>query len=461
MRRVRLLIELVVALVLVVMAGPAFAIEVLTGQETRLTLEVGRSQLIRLDRPAANVLIADPNIAGVEFERVSATQRLVWVYGVAPGETNLLAVDTNDGLVANVRVSVRQNVGQVNQEIARVSPGGRVSAAPVGNSLLITGTVRSPAEVANATRVAGAFVAPENVINNTRVDGPTQINLRVRIAEVSRTASRALGINWDATASSGNFLFRLVTQLPVVGATSSLAGQFRDGTFDLSSLIDALQSENMATLLAEPNLTAVSGQTASFFSGRQIAVVSGIDPDTGVFSTTYENVGVDLAFTPTLLADGRISIVVHPRVRSVSGERQISSSLTLPDFVTREASTTVELGSGQSFAIAGLFRSEQTNDQSRVPLVGDIPVFGELFRSRSFQRDDSELVIVVTPYLVQPVSRPTDVMAPIDRLSAPTDQTLEDIAADRPAAPSPLSTPDAVRSLAGGRRDIAAGFILN
>ncbi len=445
------------------LAVPARAIEVLSGTATELSLEVGQGRLIRLDRPAATVLLADEEVANVRFDEVSSSLRLVWVYARAPGVTNLLAVDGNDALVANIRVTVRQAVGELNQGLAQVSPRGNLTARAVQNNVLITGRADSPIEAANVERMARSFVPADNIINQTRIDGPTQINLRVRVAEVSRSASRSLGINWSASVQSGDFAFSFLTALPVDGTISALAAAFSGGNYDITAFIDALQTEGFATVLAEPNLTTVAGQTASFFAGRQIPVITDIDREDGAntISYTLQNVGVDLAFTPTLLNDGRISMRVHPRVRSIAGERDIGAGFSVPEFATREVETTVELGSGQSFAIAGLFRSDVGTRNSRVPLLGDVPVVGNLFRSNSIDRDETELVIVVTPYLVQPVSESASILAPSDPLSAPNDRTVEDFVLDRSAPTTVLDSPDAAPVMASGQRPVASGFILN
>ena len=443
--------------------GRVAAVELLTSEPTLLSLEVGTGQLIRFEGPAANVFIADPEVADIEV----MSPRVVYIFARLPGQTNLFAVDTADNLVGNVDLTVVQNVTQINRAIGRVMADGRIVAQPVGqNTLLLTGTVGSPTEAADATRIAGAFVPGENVINRTLIEGPTQINLRVRIAEVSRDALRQTGISFEGVFTPGNLTLSAASlggiDLPIaIGSSeSAFLGGFSDSNNDINVLIDALAEENLVTILAEPNLTTVSGETASFLAGGEFPVP--VSQEEGVITIEFRDFGVSLAFTPTLLADGRISMRVLPEVSSLSTANAVEiEGLTVPSLVTRRAETTVELGSGQSFAIAGLFQSNQSSDLNSVPLLADLPVLGPLFRSEDFQRSETELVIVVTPYLVEPVSAEIDYLLPGQPLSAPTDRTVEQTVLGEQPSFEALSSADLAPALAGGRRDRAGGFILN
>ena len=459
-----LIAGLILGAALLAAAPRGMAVEILRGEETRLALEAGNGQLVRLDAPAASVLIADPAIADV----ASVSPTVLWVYGILPGVTNVFVVDPRDNILANLQLTVTQSVRQVSRALSRVSPGGRLRVSPVGESgLLLSGNALSPAEAADALRVAGTFVPPENVINRSFISGPTQINLRVRVAEVARDASRNLGIQWNAVFANGNFAFEAATlgfadplvDSVISGSESGFGGIFSDGTNSLQTLLTALQTQGLATILAEPNLTAMSGETANFLAGGEFPIA--VAQDDGATSVQFKEFGVSLAFTPTLLNNGRINLRVRPEVSTVSAEFSVAiDGITIPSLVTRRADTTVELSSGQSFAIAGLFDSRTLEGAEEVPFLVNLPIIGNLFRSDEFLRNETELVIVVTPYLVEPVSNPNDVILPTDRLSQPTELTIGQRIIGDPPTTTVLSTPDAAPAFAGGRIDTQAGFIL-
>ncbi|MGP1393940.1 MAG: type II and III secretion system protein family protein [Inquilinaceae bacterium] len=418
---IRLCSVLLVAAAMLTAAAPSQAVDFLGQDATPLTLSVSKGQLIRLDRPAASVFIADPAIADIEV----MSPRMIYVFARAPGETNLFAIGEDDSLINNVRLTVFPDIDRLDQSIARLAPGSAVQVTPIDRSLMLTGRVGTGVEAADIGRLAGDYLAdPAQVINRVHVDGATQVNLRVRIAEVSREVVREIGINWESLLSVGDFTFGLATGrdafqvvdgLPTVirdGITDSILGQFRNDNLDINVLIDALERENLVNILAEPNLTATSGDTASFLAGGEFPIP--VSQDDNEVSIEFKPFGVSLAFTPTVLGNGRINMRVRPEVSQLTSTGAITlDSLTIPALITRRAETTVELGSGQSFAIAGLFQANETEDSSGLPLLKDIPVLGLLFRSERFQRNETELVIVVTPYLVEPVSGP--IALPTDR----------------------------------------------
>jgi pilus assembly protein CpaC len=263
--------------------------------------------------------------------------------------------------------------------------------------------------------------------------------LRVRIAEVSRDTLKAFGINWDAAFKMGGFIFGLASGNPVTAGdfviggldkifnvrnngTNSIVAGYTGRNLDINGLIDALANENLITVLAEPNLTAMSGETANFLAGGEFPVpVAQSGANAGAITVEFKKFGVGLAFTPTVLENGRVNLKVRPEVSQLSpvGGVQVSG-FTIPALTTRRAETTVELSSGQSFAIAGLLQNNATQDASKIPFLGDVPVLGALFKSDRYRRNETELVIVITPYLVRPVSANTVAM-PTDGLVPPTD----------------------------------------
>jgi pilus assembly protein CpaC len=296
----------------------------------------------------------------------------------------------------------------------------------------LSGTVRAAVIADDARRIALQHVAgaANKVINNIRVDAPNQVQLRVKVAEVRREALKRVGVNWQNInglgvstlfgAVSGGFA---VATVQAGGGLPSAVARITGGNFD--ALIDFLATQNQATVLAEPNLVAMSGETASFLAGGEIPVIA---PQAGLtgstFSVTYKSVGVSLAFTPTIVGE-RINLKVAPEVSQISAVGSISvpltatSVVTVPAVQTRRASTTVELGSGQSFAIAGLLQRSSQDDIKKMPWLGDVPVLGSLFKSDAYQRSETELVIIITPYFVEPTSG--RLRTPIDRRVPPTD----------------------------------------
>src|SRR5262245_2884420 len=387
-------------------------------------LPVSQGQLIRLDRPITSVFIADTEIADVGIK----SQQLIYVFAKRPGTTTIYATDENDNVLASVTLVVTHNLGQLNQVIAQAMPGRNIQVQSVTGGIILSGRVPAALEAEDARRLAERFLgANEEIINRLQVTMPNQVNLRVRIAELNRNTLLNLGINWAAVAGNADALFGIATALPVnpLGVASSLTGTgtILTRNFDLTATVDLLNQQGLATVLAEPNLTAISGETASFVAGGEIPIPVE-QQDDGSLTIELHPFGVTLAFTPTVLGTNRISMRVRPEVSALSAANSITfgsgpSSITFPGFTTRRAETTVELASGQSLAIAGLVRADQSINADKVPGLGDIPILGELFKSDTFQRSETELVIVVTPYLVEPISNPALVALPTDPAVGP------------------------------------------
>lgn len=390
-----------------------------------IEIDASKGTLLRLDRPASAVFVADPDVADIQMK----SPRLIYILGKKAGQTTLYAVDADERVLANRRITVSHDISRLRDALNAIMPGGTVQARSVDSNVVLSGTVRTPAEAEEARRLATGIVSdPKKVLSTIAVTAPSQVYLRVRVAEVSRDVLKQFGINWDAALSSGSFLLGLASGNPVVAGgnfltrnagTNSLFGSFSRGKLDLNGLIDALDDEGLITVLAEPNLTAISGKPANFLAGGEFPIIV---PDTNNRATVaFKQFGVSLAFTPTILGPDRISLHVNPEVSQLStaGAVQISG-FTIPALTTRRAETTVELGNGQSFAIAGLLQNNITQDLSKFPGLGDLPVLGTLFRSDKFQRKESELVIMVTPYIVRPISTGR-IALPTDGLIPPTD----------------------------------------
>jgi pilus assembly protein CpaC len=406
-------------------AGGQSAAETIATQGS-LTLEVSKGRVIRLPRPAATVFVADPEIADVQAQSPS----IVYLFGRKAGSTSLYAVDENDQVLLRTAVVVDHNLTGLRLAVEQLLPGSRVSVSTVDGGIIVDGLVDSPVQAQELRELAERYLGDkESLLDRVRVAAPTQVNLRVRVAEVSREVLKEFGINWEAMFENGNFLFGLVSGRAVTdnlgnflrsptGANSAF-GRYQSGNDVVNTAIDALAEEGLVNVLAEPNLTALSGETASFLAGGEFPIP--IDNNNNGLTIQFKEFGISLAFTPTVLNASRISLRVRPEVSDLTDKGAITiNGLVIPALATRKAETTVELASGQSFAIGGLLSSDIDTKVSKYPGLGDLPVLGTLFRSQRFKRDETELVIMVTPYLVRPVDQPV-LAAPTDGYKAPSD----------------------------------------
>ena len=397
-------------------AHRANAAEVRGTGEGPIVLEASKGTLIRLDRAASTVFVADPEVADVQVK----SPRLVYLVAKQPGETVIYAVDREERVLLNRRISVNHNLSRLSATLKKMLPGSDLSVETMDKTLILSGRVLTAKDADAAQRLAMRLVKDEkDLVNQISVVAPNQVHLRVRVAEVSRDILKQFGINWDAVFRTGNFLFGFATGLPAVNAvgqalvrnngTNSIFGGFQSGSVDLNGVIDALDDEGLITILAEPNLTAVSGGSATFLAGGEFPILV---PANDKLTVEFKQFGVSLAFTPVLIGN-RISLKVNPEVSQLTTTGAVQlTGFTIPALTTRRAETTIELGSGQSFAIAGLLQNNITRDVSKLPGLGELPVLGGLFRSDRFQRNETELVIIVTPYIVRPVDS--------QRLSTPT-----------------------------------------
>ena len=463
--RLRHRVAVLAALLAGVLAGPASGQEPeMLATDSALTVDVHKGRVIRLPRPAATVFVADPEIADVQAQSAS----IVYLFGRRTGSTSLYAIDENDQLLLRTSVTVQHNLSGLRQAITQIMPDARVTAGTVDGSIVLDGLVDNPVQAQDLRELAERFLGDEEtLLFRVRIASPTQVNLRVRVAEVSRDVLKEFGINWEAIFENGNFTFGFVSGRSVsdglgnflrspTGADSAF-GSWQSGDDFVNTALDALAEEGLVNVLAEPNLTALSGETASFLAGGEFPIP--IDSDEDGIEIQFKEFGISLAFTPTVLSSNRISLRVRPEVSDLSEKGAITiNGLTIPALATRRAETTVELGSGQSFAIGGLLSTDIENRLRKYPGIGDLPVLGALFRSTRFRSNETELVILVTPYLVRPVDEP--VMAlPTDGYRAPSD--IERILMGRlhsaqlqPGRGGPVS-PQGTRRLAG-----PVGFVL-
>lgn len=421
---------------------------------SHIDLDVGKGRLIHLDAPATGVFVGDPKVADVQVK----SPTLIYLVGVGPGETTVMAVDAHDLALASLQVQVDYNLTGLKRDLKRLAPGSDLEVSTVNNALVLTGQAGSLGEAETARTIAQHYV-PDNdhLINLMRVDGPNQINLRVRVVEVSRDVIKAFGINWTGNANPGSLVVGAATGVngitPAAGSSildavpglqgvSNLLLGLKTNRVDLNTVIDALDSEGLITVLAEPNLTSLSGSSASFLAGGEypIPVPQGL----GQVTIDFKKYGVSLDSLATITDDGRIRLTVRPEVSQLSQNGAISlNGVIVPALTTRRAETTVELARGQSFAIAGLLQNNITHNLQKVPGLGNMGVLGSLFRSDRFERAETELVIVVTPYLVKPSS--TRLAVPTDGYLPPTDAARVLGGADytRAAPPPAAAAPSA------------------
>ena len=394
----------------------------------RLTVELDHARTIELPGPAATVFVANPAIADVQAK----DPRRVVVYGRKLGGTTIYVTDAQKQVSAYT-IQVVRPTAQAAEAVKRAGRGDlRVSPTPKG--LSVTGTVESPRDAAAARAAAEQFVETKEGLDfAVGVTGETQVNLQVRIVEVSRSVSRTLGFSWNALSNNGSTILGLATGRNFAGPegvippfTRSSALNPADtflfgyrspgGSVNINGVLDALQTEGWVSVLAQPNLTAASGQSASFLAGGEFPVPVAQERDT--ITIEWKKFGVALDFTPVVLDPGRLSIKVRPEVSEITDRGSVVvNNIRVPGLAVRRAETTVELASGQSFAIAGLFQNNIASSVNKFPWLADIPVVGQLLRSKTFQQDESELVIIVTPYIVRPVSRTSALRTPADGLT--------------------------------------------
>ncbi len=409
-----------------------------------IVLSIGRGELINVPGSMADVFISNDQIADVQVKSRSQ----LYVFGKAGGETTVYASNASGDIVWSANVRVGSNLDSVDQMLNLAMPEAKISVSTMGaNTVLLTGIVAAPEDAAEAERLVQAFVGEDsNVISRLKMATPLQVNLQVRFAEVSRSLVRTIGTNLVTADSTSGFKFGVgvsgsgaISQFTpggplATGVTtgsdgssivnsnttgSTIAGFTKFLGLDLGAALDLAETEGLVTTLSQPNLTALSGETADFLAGGEFPI-----PSSGGLGTTtieYRKFGVSLAYTPTVLANGRISIRVRPEVSELSTQGAVTvNGFTIPALTVRRAETTVELGSGQSFMIAGLMSNNAQNSIDKTPGLGDTPILGNLFRSRSFRRGETELVIIVTPYLVKPVDA-NEIKLPTDGFRAATE----------------------------------------
>jgi pilus assembly protein CpaC len=432
-----------------------------------IVIETGKGTLLRLARPASTVFVANPAVADVQIK----SPTLIYLTAKTPGETVIYAVDVQDAVLLNSPVRVVYDLSQLRRAIAELVPGQPVTVSSVGNDLVLSGTVASAGQAERVQTLVDEVkheFKDASVIDHLAIATPNQVNLRVHIAEVNRNILKEFGINWakigtnPITGQPGTLSFQTTNP---VAATSAIPNSIVFGRLSgqaVSAELQALAQDGYVTELAEPNLTAMSGQTASFLAGGEFPVpVASAAATAGglpVVTIDFKKYGVSLAFTPTVIDATHLNLRVQPEVSSLDYANAVNENgFLIPALIDTHADTTVELGSGESFALAGLLQNTSQQTISKIPALGDIPILGALFRSNQFQRKESELVVIVTPYLVNPVE--TRLADPLDGFQLPHDmQRVIDSSTYRQELPAPARGPLG----AGGQGLIGpAGFQLD
>ena len=433
-----------------------------------IVMSIGRGQQVNLPSAVTDVVVADPNIADVDVR----SSKQIYILAKGPGETTVFATDAAGRTVYSATIRVGSNIDSIDQMLKLTMPEADIQVTTMNGIVLLTGSVKQPDDVIEAEALVQQFVGAAKVVSRLKTSTPMQVNLQVRIAEVSRSLAKEISSNFTTRdATSGGAVFGIgrgrqatITNnanplnLPIINACTAFAlpvecglqlpfnpqtGQFLSNIgstqfnftnaagsnilniagklfgLDVAAGFDLAERAGLSSTLANPNLTAMSGETGEFLAGGSFPIP--VSDSFGSISVQQQSYGVNLRYTPEVMTDGRIRLRLRTEVSDISSQGAVRINGTeIPALLTRMAETTVELGSGQSFMIAGLLSNQASSSVDKYPGIGDVPVVGALFRSNGWRRNQTELVIVVTPYLVQPVSE-SEIALPTDGYNTPSD----------------------------------------
>lgn len=401
----------------------------------RLSIGVGKSIAIELPRDARDVIVANPGIANA----VVRSARRVFLIGVAVGQTNVFFIDGEGQQIAGYHVDVDRDLGALRQTLRTLLPNARIDVRAVNDSVVLHGEVATPLEATQAVDVVAKLVGDDKkVVNALTVRGRDQVHLRVSVSEIQRSALRQLGVSFNAFSTASNAVQGASGAL-TNGASNTLFGAqgstggfsstvnsivvgTQQGSNAFTGTLQAFEENGLIRSLAEPNLTAISGEQAKFLAGGEYPVPIGYDSQSRSSTIEFKPFGVGLAFTPIVLSEGRISLRVGVEVSEIDKTISvpISSTVTVNGLKVRRADTTVELPSGGSIVLAGLLNEQSRQTLSGMPGAANLPILGVLFRSREFQRGQTELIVIITPYIVRPVS-PNQLARPDDNFQEASD----------------------------------------
>lgn len=404
---------------ILIAAGPASAadrrIDVTGGPKVhRIFLPVSQSVTVVVNTDLGDVVVADTKIADAQ----PITDRTLYVIGKGPGTTTVNLFAENRRSLGIIEIEVGPDINDMAQAIRQIAPNARVSIGSVNGKVRIGGRVKDSVTLTRILDVAQQY-GTDPVINAVDVEESQQVNLEVRVLEVSRNAGRELGVSWRAsTDNAGSDLGGLVGTVGTFATGNApfanIIARVIDSGLNIDVIIRALEDKKLARRLAEPNLTTLSGEEASFHAGGEVPVP--VATDEGKIVIAFKEYGVKLKFTPIVLDNSKIHISLEPEVSEVDPTVTIrTASIEIPAFITRKAKTVIELRDGQSFAIAGLLQSTNRKLQSQVPFLGQVPILGALFRSSSYIKNETDLVIIVTPRIVRPVTPGEQLATPLDK----------------------------------------------
>lgn len=394
------------------------------GQVSRsIVLGLNKAAIVELPVAARDVLVSNPAIV----DAVVRTNRRTYLIGLAVGQTNAFFFNEAGQQILNLEIRVARDLAGLRESLRQYFPKARIDVESINDHVVLSGMVASASDASKAQDFAARYIGgdKEHVLNMLGIEGKEQVMLKVTVAEMQRTVIKQLGVNLSSAASFGDFALQLATSNSFSVQGSSLGGLTAEPSYNgdgLEGAIRALERDGILRTLAEPNLTAISGESAKFLAGGEFPVPTSRDRD-GNVQLEFKPFGVGLNFTPVVLSEGRISLKISTEVSELSSEGAYviqgtdGDGVTVPGLKVRRAETTLELPSGGSLVMAGLLSDSMRQNIDGVPGVKDVPVLGQLFRSQDYQKNETELVVIVTPYLVDPTSRknlalPTDGFAP-------------------------------------------------
>jgi len=419
-----------------VTSAPAETLRIMRGASSgALHVPMNRAVVVESDTPFAELSVANPGIADIS----TLSDRTIYVLGKAPGRTSLTLLGPDGRLITNVEVQVTPDIAEFKERIRQILPGEQIEVRTANDGIVLSGTVSSTARLDRALDLAERY-APERVSNLMVVGGNQQVMLKVRFAEMQRSVrkklSGSLGIRGTVAGGNLGVAGGSQTLSGNTAATAALAGTppgvntnsgalllgLNAGAVRLGVLLEALETKGVIRTLAEPNLTALSGQEAKFLAGGEYPVP--VSQNNGTVAVEYKPFGITLNFTPRVVDKDIINLTMNAAVSSLDPASGFTGNgFTIAAFKRRETETTVEMRDGESFAIAGLLQDDFRDLNGQVPWLGDIPVLGALFRSAEYERNQTELVIIITPYLVTP-TRGEALALPTDRVRPPTENEL-------------------------------------
>ncbi|TPI27084.1 type II and III secretion system protein family protein [Mesorhizobium sp. B3-1-6] len=453
----RLLGAIALAAAMLGVAAPARAgndvVYVSANKNASIKVAKGKPKTIMTSAAFYQIVIGDPEIANVN----PLTDKSFYVLGNNLGTTGIALFDQNKQLVGTIDIEVTLDTDQLASTIRASVPDAKIKVGSANGRVVLSGEADDAVAADKASKIASRFSGNEEIINSVNISSSQQVQLNVRFVEINRQAGQDLGAKYAANFAYGIGNRKVVLSpdggnLTAAG-TGEIIGSLLSNGVSIDIAIKALEERGLARRLAEPNLIARSGQTASFLAGGEFPIP--VSEDNGKISVTYKKYGVGLDFTPTVLKDGLVSLDIAPEVSSIdpSASIQVSSGISIPAFIVRRARTSVDLKNGQSFMIAGLLQSQNDITTSRVPGIGRLPVLGPLFSSKSYQRRETDLVIIVTPYLVKPVDPSKKMVEPTDgtQPASPADYFLnntEEVDASASKRPVTLADGSAARPIA-------------